>query len=275
MGCKSTITYHQEVFETTPQRKVPVKTFTQKEKSDKVVLLLPDFPDTVAIAQTEALRLMRKAGYDIILTGKPGEDVSTIGHLDNREQRLQDLITVFQHYIHDRYQHYIIMGIGEGAYLVPALHNLTEADTSIAVNMNPYSPLHGYESLLSSDSLSPAEWRIVYNTGASTLNELRVKLERVKKDGAGPDRLYPNKNQQWMSYYKNPVLEDVTVTTKPLYWINFEHYPMISAAHQKEVALFCKVPYASFILLPGNGNLNKEESAEQLAAAIKNIIALH
>ena len=272
-ACKSNIEYVNKTDRSQPYREVPFKEFRQKKGSDRLAIILPDYPDTVKIEQSALLQMLKKEGYDIIIVAKPGYNKDAILSMDSRQNRIDDVTAVYLTAAHQQYSHHVLIGIGEGAFIVPALRKQLQVDTSIAVNMNPHSPLAAYEQWLIADSLSSYQLQILSTKNILNLTELAGRIEGIKKDINGADRLAPNTNQQWMSYYNNPAYYDVLNSTLPFFWVNFEQCPMISAAHQIEAALYCKIPFAHFYLLPGKGNLNNEEQMKLLVDKLRKIVS--
>lgn len=271
--CKSGIRYAEKSVSSELYREVPYQYFTQKKNPKGVVLLLPDYPDTINISQSAIVHLLKKEGYDLLVVDKPGDDRDTKISLDTRNGRINDIITVFRQEVYNNYDNIILLGLGEGGYLIPALRNQLKPSKSIAVNINPYSRLAAYEQWVNSDSLTSHQWQIIHQMNLINQEELHEKVVTLKSKTSSVDVLTPNSNRQWMSYYENPVLKDLYTVTPSLYWINFEQYPTISAAHQKEAALYCSSLAASYISIPGKGNLNDEEQMEKLIEKLKKVLA--
>lgn len=272
-SCKSSVTYVDNVKTSQTKREIPYQQFKQQKPTGHVAIILPDDPDTINISQSAIAQVLKKNGYDIVIVNKPGKSADFIRGMDSRQKRIEDISSVFLSDIVENYQHYILIGIGEGAYVVPFLRHYLGIDTAISINMNPYSPLAGYEQWLIADSISSFQRKILLRKGNSTIKDLKSRIEGVKIGTNAPDRLSPHTNSQWMSYYNNPVYLNVMGSIEPFIWINFEQYPMISAAHQKEAALYADIPFSSFITLKGNGNLNNEEQMLLLVEKLKEILS--
>lgn len=271
--CKSGIRYAEKSVSSELYREVPYQQYTHKKNPKGVVLLLPDYPDTLNIGQSAIVQLLKKEGYDLLVVDKPGDDRDTKISLDTRDGRIKDVIALYKEEVFTKYDNTILLGIGEGGYVVPALRNQLKPTKSIVININPYSRLAAYEQWVNSDSLTSHQWQIIHQMNLISQEELHEKVVTLKSNTSSVDVLTPNSNRQWMSYFENPVLKDLYTVTPPLYWINFEQYPTISAAHQKEAALYCSSLAASYISIPGKGNLNDEEQMEMLIEKLKKVLA--
>ena len=272
-SCKTTVTYQDKLDEGQPYRQVPYQLFKQKKPTTKVALVLPDNPDTLNIAQSQITVLLKKVGYDILVVNKPGSTISEIRSLDTRENRLADITSVYQNEIVGRYEHLIILGVGEGAYLVPHLSKYLGSDTSIAINLGIKSPLDDYSEWVIANNLSPRQKEILMAKSLNDLDELKQHIYAIWADENGPDQLSPNKNQQWLSYAQAPFVGDLFAMTKPLYWINFDGYVMTSAAHRKEAAPYQLYHLINYTELEGSGNLNNEEQMQLLVDQLKKILS--
>lgn len=273
ISCKTTVAYQDKLDEGQPYRQVPYQLFKQKKTSSKVVLILPDNPDTVQLASTPITALLKKEGYDILVVNKPGANIQEIHSLDSRSNRINDIVSVFQNEIAGRYDHFVLFGLGEGAYLLPYLNTYLHSDTAIAVNMGTKSPLHDYSEWIIADSLSNRQQEILDAKNLINLEELKERINNIWADEFGPEQLAPNTNRHWLSYAEAPFFEEIFAIQNPLFWINFDGYAMTSAAHRKEAALYSRYFLINYIELKGSGNLNNEEQMQLLVDTLKEIVS--
>lgn len=271
-SCKSTVVYQDKTDTSQHYRQVPYQFSKQKRGSSKIALILPDYPDTLEIADSEVTALLKKEGFDILVVNKPGTTIQDVHSFDSRSSRLRDIASVYQQEIAGKYECFIIIGIGEGAYLVPYLSNDLEADTSFAINMGIKSPLHDYAEWVIVDSLTNRQKDILAAKSILNLEELKTRISNIWADEYGAEQIAPNRNHQWLSYAKAPLFDDIFSMTRPLFWINFNDYSMISAAHRKEAALYSNHHLINYIELEGSGNLNNEEQMQLLVETLKTII---
>ncbi|WP_417590672.1 hypothetical protein [Owenweeksia hongkongensis] len=272
LSCKTTVVYQDKIDTNQPYREVPYQLFKQKKSSSKVALILPDNPDTLNIANAEVTALLKKEGYDILVINKPGSTIQDVHSLDSREGRLADIVSVYQQEIAGQYEHFLLIGIGEGAYLVPKLSHPLQSDTSIVINIGIKSPLHDYSEWVIADSLTPRQTQILHAKNIVDLDELKTRISNTWANEFGAEQLAPNTNHQWLSYAQAPFIQEIFAVAKPIYWINFDGYAMTSAAHRKEAALYSTHYLINYIELEGSGNLNNEEQMLLLVDKLKTII---
>lgn len=271
-SCKSTVVYRYKNDTSQPYREVPYQIYKQKKGSSKIALILPDNPDTLNIATSKITVLLKKEGYDILVVNKPGSSLAEIHSLDSRDNRLNDVTSVFQREVANNYDHLVLIGIGEGAYLLPRLSKDLLSDTAIAINMGTKSPLDDYSEWVASDSLTNRQVDILNAKNIINTQELEQRITSIFDNEFGSEQLSPNKNHQWLSYAKAPFVEELFAITKPIYWINFDGYAMTSAAHRKEAALYSTHYLVNYIELEGSGNLNNEDQMQLLVDTLKTII---
>lgn len=271
-SCSSSIQYVHNTAQSQPHREVPFLQFQQNKGSSKIALILPDNPDSINIAQSAIADLLKDEGYNLIVVNKPGSSPQEIHSLDSREQRIGDIVSVFQQEIANQYDHFVLIGVGEGGYLIPYLNSYLDCDTSIAINIGTKSPLHDYSEWVVVDSLSPRQEQILFEKNIQNLDELKERITNLWSDEYGMDQLAPNTNKQWLSYAEAPFFEEVFAIKHPLFWINYDSYAMTSAAHRKEAALYSRHFLIDYVELQGSGNLNNEEQMQLLVEKLKEIL---
>lgn len=240
------------------------------DKGDgKLLLVLPDDPDTSRSYYQNLLDYFYHHSYHIIIVAKPGDDSFKKRLLDTREDRIEDVVSLLSARDSLYHQDLILLGTGQGAYLIPALSKRMKASHLIMINAGVLSPMAELEYITTADSLSAANEHLLNLYGLDKLY-LSQKLENIKKEPFGADQLAPSSNRNWLSYYESPVLNQLSGTNTSLYWYNFSDYPATSVtglALLEQIA--AGYPNINYMLL------KKQTAADEMKSALKQMISKH
>lgn len=228
-SCKSKLYYSEGSLVRLPQeRVVPYKLTYPLQSKGKLLVVIPDDPDTNRRYYAHILEIQQKKFFDIMIIGKPGEDYNMKRSLDDREERIEDVVTVLNASDSLYRNDLILLGSGQGAYILPALQSRLKAKAAIFINAGVLSPLAELEYIARSDSLSKANDFLLHFYGIEKIDMLQLKVDLIKKETFGSAQLAPSSNRCWQSYYNYPLITQLNLLDIPVLWFNYESYPLLS-----------------------------------------------
>ncbi len=270
-SCASVPNYEMSHFTREPfMRKVPYSYASHKDTAGKLAVVLPDNPDTNQSYYAPITDYLFKHSFDVVLIHKPGEGNFKKRSLDAREERMEDIISLISSMDSLYGEELILIGVGEGAYLLPALSQRLHASQLIILNAGVLSPLGELEYMSISDSLSPANEVLLARYGLDQ-NSLSERIKLIKTDTFGPLQLAPSSNRNWLSYYESPMMGQLASLQTPVYWYNYSDYPLISVTGMELLErIVSSHNYISYRLL------NEEaRSEENIPRDLKQIFNTH
>ncbi len=274
-ACKTQRLVEQNTFTTELERVLPYdEVLPKKNEARHLALLLPDNPDTLNLAQSELSRMLVKNGYRVIIPGKPGKNILEITELDNKSYRVQDINNLLKSIDTAGIDDFIVIGIGEGGYLVPDISYTLPPKVSIVINAGPASPLDEYQNLIS----GKVEDRKFLNSilAANLLfsqAELAAQIKRIEENPYGEPQLLGGSNRYWMSYKEDPLMNRIVTPASSAVWMISQNYPLISAANKNLAKEICSgFSYLSYKALEGRGNFNNDDEMQLLIESIETVI---
>ena len=264
VSCSSEINYADAVHTRLPmERKIlyalgkPVKT------GGKLLVIIPDDPDTNQTYYQGIAELFKRKDYDILIIGKPGEDNYKKRSLDSREERIEDVVSLLSVSDSLYNKELVLLGVGEGAYILPALASRLKPASIIFINSGVLSPLAELEYISGADSLTEANEKLLSLYGIDEMDMLRYKIENIKTEPFGAMQMAPASNRCWLSYYEVPLLNQLGGVTDPVYWFNYQDYPLISARGfelaDKVLQGYKQVSYHSLKTVKKDGSMVERE----------------
>ena len=196
----------------------------------KLLVVIPDDPDTNEAYYSQIAETFYRESYDILIVGKPGEDNYKKRSLDSREERIEDVVSLLATCDSLYHEDFYLMGIGQGAYLLPALNERLDPTGMIMINAGVLSPLAELEYLLEDDSITPGNQNLFSIYGLDDKQMLELKLDNIRDEPFGTLQLAPSSNRNWLSYYEKPLMNQLSKIGGEVLWINHTSYPLISVS---------------------------------------------
>ena len=240
-----------------------------------LVILLNDQPDSLIFEGSDLIKSLKKRNYSILLPNHPGDIFTEKVALNSREARLDDLTKLIQKHDTSGGKQLVIIGFGEGAYLTPALANITSASRSFIVNAGPYSLIDEYSAFLSLALPDTNTLALLLNSNnLNDQKELQEKVQAIIDGDPGFDKLSNGTDFYFRDYQANPMMLELMKSEQPMYWIISKDYPLVS----KESRAFSEELAASLhnvhlVELEGLGNLNNSQEMKQLTEIIESLIS--
>ena len=232
-SCKSPLSFSEGSYMRAPEmRDIQYSYSSRKQNPEKYLVVLKDEPDTNQNYYKGLIELFHKDSYGVLIIGKPGPDTYKKRALDAREERIEDVVRLLNSSDSLIGKDMILLGIGQGAYLIPELSKRLQVKGAIMINAGVLSPLAELEYLCVEDSLSVPNQKLLNYYGLEPL-ELCNRIDNIKKEPFGSLQLAPSSNRCWLSYYNSPVLDQLSTLRAPIYWYNFANYPGISSTGLK------------------------------------------
>lgn len=249
IACKSELNYSETSYTRLPQeRVVPYHLAAPQKLKGRLLVIIPDDPDTNRVYYSHIAQTLEKKAFDVMLIGKTGEDNYKKRSLDAREERIEDVVSLVSASDSLFSKELILLGCGQGAYLLPALQNRLKARAVICINAGVLSPLAELEYMVSSDSLSKANQILLNIYGIDEMEMLQSKIDNIKNEAFGSMQLAPSSNRCWQSYYNNPLLSQLSSFDVPVLWYSYRSYPLLSlpgmALSEKILAAYPEIQYS-------------------------------
>ncbi len=251
--------------------------YQQNDKAENVAIVVPSPHTRFNYRDNDIIKLLRRKDYAVVIAPTV-EDVPQLT-LDYWATGLSaayykmgadSLLPV-------KVNQLVLIGFEEGGYLLPSLARLLEADTYIAINTGPHSPLRELLIALEDTTISTEPFQKAYQ--AIDEQELLLKTTRLLENPYQEVFLGDRPNAYWLSFYQDPTYPRLTSGFNKGHYLIFENYPLISANNR--VLLQSALPKepqrkVNFAALPGTGNLRSEEEMERLKQKVEAILnSLH
>lgn len=275
IACKGPVVLSNQEFTGPHERRIPYQEAVHKKNpSQKIAVVLNDNPDTLMLAHSLLVEMLVRNEYRVIIPGKPGDDLREKLELDQKDYRVQDVSQLIQALDSNQQRDFLFIGFGEGGYLIPQIAQSTVPEHSFIINAGPYSLLTEYEMLLRQpDSNKAILNKLVLKNKLYTVDELAQRIENLKTDETGPPQLSCGSNYYWLSYQRQPLLQDIILLQSPVTWVLSEEYPLISKENKKLLETIAEsLPHIKLKDLEGKGDFNQEDEMERLTEAIESVI---
>lgn len=262
-GCKTPLEYKGSYYERMPEeRKIPYELSSPGKHRASLLLVVPDDPDTTRTAVRDIILSFHDEGYHVLIAEKPGADIYKKRVLDSREERIEDIVKLVNALDSLWSADLVILGYGQGGYLLPALGQRLEPSMLIAVNTGSLSPLAELEYIAAADSLSESEQQVLNRYGMDQAS-LEERVSTIKNEPYGALQLAPLANHSWLSYYNNPLLNQLPKVDCPVLWINYQDAPLLSAKGEALVkTLISRLPNYQYYVVD-------EKTGSDLSVIIK------
>ena len=275
IACKGPVVVSNQEFTGPHDRRIPYQEAVHKKNpSKKIAVLLNDNPDTLRLAHSLLVEMLVENEYRVIIPGKPGDDLREQLELDQKDYRVQDVLQLIQTLDSNQQRNLLLIGFGEGGYLLPKIARSARPEFSFIINAGPYSLLTEYEMLLRQpDSNKAILNKLVLKNKLYTVEELAQRVENLKTNETGAPQLSGGSNYYWLSYQRQPLLQDVILIQSPVSWILSEKYPLISKENKIMVEKLAEsLPHIKLMELEGKGDFNNKNEMESLTKAIEAVI---
>lgn len=265
-SCKSQLVFEEHTYMREQSgRAVPYELATPSKDSKRMVVFLKDNPDTMQLKETKMTEYFKERDYNIVIPGKPGQGDQQKRAMDKKLERVNDVTGIIQELDSLRKDDLILVGFGEGGYLVPAVAQNTRALAAVVVNAGPNSMLTEFELMAKADTVRATTLEVLEEKNISDQSDLYTRVQNIKEDVNGPEQISPASNYYWMSYYENPVLEDINNFRQPLYFVVSRDYPLLSVDSRSMLRAISKsytnMEYES---IEGKGAFGNEEQMTKL-----------
>lgn len=230
VSCKTPADFTRGTHQRLPEmRNIDYSFANNKNSQAKLLVIIPDSPDTNKVYYHNLIDYFYSQSYHIIVIDKPGGDTYKKRALDSREERIEDIINLLSPMDSLYSEELILAGVGEGAYVVPALSKRLEPSFALMINCGILSPLAELEYISIADSLSLFNEKLLalYGLDQGGLSE---RITNINKDAFGPLQLAPSSNRNWLSYYNSPLLNQLGDIGAPVLWYNYYNYPLCSVS---------------------------------------------
>ncbi|WP_421751353.1 hypothetical protein [Croceimicrobium sp.] len=258
---------------------IPYSLASHEKVSEQLLIFLPPAIDTVQFEETELYQEIFKAGYDILCIYQPpaeGAFFYSRKSLEFKGQQVQNAQNLISHLRKQKKiagsEHSILMGIEQGAYMIPSLMANNHIDTAIYITASPFSMYMSLQRI--------AEGRMEWNAarqkfvkdkfGIDSLRVFKQKVEDVENLSSELYSLGSFTNMYWLSYHANYMMEEYRLTPGHQYWIFYEDYPLYKASDLDYLKLLDKTKTnasGAYQVLNGYQSFSKE-NWEQLEDVI-------
>jgi hypothetical protein len=268
-SCKAKVPYTQEAFvEPYIQDSIPYTLALQKDQSEKLLIYIGQALDTVFFEETPLYQEIFKAGYTILcIYQAPAQGAFFYSRksMDFRGQHIQNAKNLINHLRQQKRipkaEHAILMGLGQGAYMLPALQTNFRIDTAIFINGSPFSNLLSLQRIAE----GKMEWSpqrqdyIRAKFGIDSFAVFKQKVADVNALSSEAFSLGKYANMYWQSYHANYMMEDYGRMPGHAYWLFFEDHPLRKASDLDYLKVLDKTrtqASARYTLLEGAGNFD-------------------
>lgn len=275
LACKTPSVYTARTFTTDFDRVLPYDDIVpKKDVATRLALLLPDNPDTLQLHESPLTQMLINNGYRVIIPAKPGNSLMQKQELDTKNYRLKDINNLLQSLDTSAIDEAIIIGIGEGGYLLPDVKWIMPPKFSIVINAGPASPLAEYENIINK-KITDQKFiqQVLSDNFLFTLDELEAQINRIEKMPYGQPQLLGGTNSYWIGYKEDPLLNRIIKPAANTVWIISESYPLISNENKNLARQVCaSLSYMHYHTLPGRGNFNNDDEMKALVKKIESLI---
>lgn len=247
------------------------ETFASKAGFDKLALILPDYPDTLLQAQQELKKTLLQNGYKVIIPSKAGNTPQQKIALDSKSFRLNDVNALLRTIDTNGIKEFIVIGFGEGGYLVPDIKFPLPPKVSFVINAGPYSPLQEYEDHIKNGFPDVTFLHTLMERNSILSQEvLEANIIKVSEDPYGLPHLNGGTNQFWISYKEDPLLPRISKPSNRMVWIISQDYPVITKANKNLAqTASLKLNYLNYVSLPGRGKFVEKDELKGLVDVLK------
>ena len=245
----------------------------ENSKNAKLALVIPDLFDSLSFPEQSWVQSLKKEGYSIIIPSKVGNSSFDKRTFDSKNARLNDLKDLLDKYIHSSENTKslnLIIGLGEGGYLAPALSKGYPNSKIVCINAGARSSLYEMEYMALNEKPFKFEKYLEQNGIRSFDKFLSLEYKALKTKNLDNVLLRPT-NSYWQSYYFSESYLDLYNNQNEALYINYEDFPLMSSNAQNDgkSLLAARVPLVKWTTLKGDGNFNKEKASLQLDSLLR------
>ncbi len=216
------------------------------KKDRKLLVFLPGVTDTADVWVSGFFKRLYTENFQILIPEKRGTDYSEQRAYDHFSTRLYDIEGLVAGLVKkglvDTSTHVVVMGAGEGAYLVPQLARSVSADGMLLVNNGPLHFLQEVRWLLEGDTANPKVIAIKeYNLMSAS--QIKTFVEAAHTGTPYPGFFYGKASANWHSYTKRSVVMDLYSSHIPAIQLYGQDYPVLSDTAQAEFLRLTQVRY--------------------------------
>tara|TARA_R110002096_G_scaffold386418_2_gene580366 strand:- start:68686 stop:69573 length:888 start_codon:yes stop_codon:yes gene_type:complete len=249
---------------------------TEKNKDQNLAIVLPDNLDSINWEENILIRTLKKKNYRILIPEILGDSESLKMHLDSRKRRINNLNNLHLQLSStkeiDSSAKVLLIGFGEGAYIVPYLANhLAGVNQFFMINAALGSPLSEFELLVGEKNKSILNHPKLRYFGIENMDELKTIIKEVKNHPNYNNALGNKTNFYWNEYYQHPTDPDLAITAAKGTIILSEDYPLISDNSKTQLKFMIETnPLSQLALeqIKGNGDFREKDQILQLQKII-------
>ena len=226
------------------------------------------------------LTSLKKENYKIVIPQLIGKKESLQTLLDSRSRRIKTVNNLYNQLINNReidsLANVVLIGFGEGAYLLPYLSNyLPRVENFFMINAGLGSPLSEMQYLISEGDNSFLNTPKMRYFGMDDLDELKRTIREVHTYGEFDIRLGNKTNYYWKEFYTYPTDPDLAHISTRGNIILSKGYPFMSKTLKAELNLINgsnPLTKLKITEIKGKGDFRIKEEIELLKKYILNNI---
>lgn len=217
------------------QDTIPYSLAQHEEVSDRLLIFLPPALDTIKFEETKLYTKLYKAGYDILCAyqaSAEGAYYYSRKSMDFKGQHIQNVQNLISHLRKEKRiggaEYTVLMGVEQGAYMLPLLMTNNGIDTAIFINASPFSMYMSLQRIAEGKmEWTAARAKFIQDKFAvDSLSVFKEKVADVERLSSEQFSLGNYPNMYWLSYHANYMLEEYRANQGHCFWIQFEDYPL-------------------------------------------------
>lgn len=252
----------------------------KNETSKKLVFVYPDNLDSINWDENPLVKVLAKKDYRIVIPQIAGKNELQKIAFDSRSNRIASSILIYNQLLSlgeaDSSSEILLLGIGEGAYIIPQLANtIPQVKHFIMINSVGSSFLGELQLLVSEGNPDFIKSRKMRYFGMDNVDELKTAIEGVLSKQGNARSLGNRTNGDWYSYYEHNLETDLSLATPNGTYILSEKYPFASNTSRAQLGVLIKNnPLLNIKVhsIEGKGNFNNEKELLILAQKVQELI---
>ena len=248
-------------------------------KQNKVAMLMPDFLDSIKWETATLSKMLHKNGYQVVIPQKPGEKFTAQIALDSRDMRLRSIYFTYNTLVNngeiDSSTHLILIGVGEGAYVLPEAVSKLPVNQFFMINAGPNSILQELQLKITQQDTSLLNDPLMQLYNIDSLEKLKKQLTEVLTEPKITQSMGYKLNSDWLSYYNNPAQKDLQVLSVPGYVLISKKYPYVTDYSRQILSALTKRTQGiswTYKDIEGNGNLYEPQEMKNIAQTIEGLL---
>lgn len=207
-----------------------------------VVFLFPDNLDSINWENSPLLKSLKRKNYKIVIPKTLGKTESANILLDSRTRRINTISNLYIQLVStkqiDSLANLVLIGFGEGAYILPYLANhLPRVKQFFMINSGLGSPLEELQLLITEGDNSFLNSPKMRFFGVDDMDEMRNSVKEVLSFPEYEVRLGNKTNLYWKDYYNHPTNPDLAIAAVKGNIIFSKAYPLLSKTSKNELNL--------------------------------------